>query len=82
MPRARRPGLGAAATARDTTPWALLFGAALAAPAFVLGQGGEWQVAVLAALACLASPGAAIEAMLGLARLAAWVEGGDRRDPR
>jgi hypothetical protein len=36
----------------------------------VLGQGGTLQVAILAALACLATPGAAIEAMMGLARLA------------
>jgi hypothetical protein len=51
-------------------PFWLLAAAAAAAPAAVLGQGGTVQVAVLAALACLASPGAAIEAMLGLARLA------------
>ena len=51
-------------------PFWLLAAAAAAAPAAVLGQGGTLQVAILAALACLATPGAAIEAMLGLARLA------------
>ena len=51
-------------------PFWLLAAAAAAAPAAVLGQGGTLQVAVLAALACLATPGAAIEAMTGLARLA------------
>ena len=51
-------------------PFWLLAAAAAAAPAAVLGQGGTLQVAVLAALACLATPGAAIEAMMGLARLA------------
>ena len=51
-------------------PFWLLAAASAAAPAAVLGQGGTLQVAVLAALACLASPGAAIEAMMGLARLA------------
>jgi hypothetical protein len=51
-------------------PWWLLLATALAAPFAVLGQGGNLQLAVLAALACLATPGAAIEAMTGLARLA------------
>jgi hypothetical protein len=51
-------------------PWWLLVAASLAAPFAVLAQGGSPQVAALAALACLATPGAAIEAMLGLARLA------------
>ncbi|MCB4823447.1 hypothetical protein [Roseicella aerolata] len=51
-------------------PWWLLAAAALAAPFAVLGQGGNLHLAVLAALACLATPGAAIEAMTGLARLA------------
>jgi len=50
-------------------PWALLGAAALAAPFAVLAQGGDAHAAVLAGLACLGSPGAAIEAMLGLARL-------------
>ena len=51
-------------------PFWLLAAASAAAPLAVLGQGGTLQVAILAALACLATPGAAIEAMMGLARLA------------
>ena len=51
-------------------PWWLLMAAAAAAPVAVLCQGGTLQLALLAALACLATPGAAIEAMLGIARLA------------
>ena len=51
-------------------PWALLVATALAAPAAVLIQGGDAHTAVLAGLVCLGTPGAAIEAMLGLARLA------------
>jgi hypothetical protein len=50
-------------------PWWLLGAASLAAPVAVLGQGGNLHLAILAALACLATPGAAIEAMTGLARL-------------
>ena len=50
-------------------PWWLLAGASVAAPVAVLLQGGDLHVALLAALVCLATPGAAIEAMLGLARL-------------
>jgi hypothetical protein len=51
-------------------PFWLRAAASAAAPVAVLGQGGTLQVAILAALACLATPGAAIEAMMGLARLA------------
>lgn len=51
-------------------PWLLLATAALAAPFAVLGQGGDAQTAVLAGLACLATPCFAIETMMGLARLA------------
>ncbi|WP_133221921.1 hypothetical protein [Paracraurococcus ruber] len=51
-------------------PWWLLGGASLAAPCAVLLQGGSPHLAAVAALACLATPGAAIEAMSGLARLA------------
>ena len=51
-------------------PWWLLGAASVAAPVAVLGQGGDLHVALLASLACLATPGAAIEAMMGLARLA------------
>ena len=51
-------------------PWWLLGVAAAAAPAALLAQGGDLQVALLAPLACLAAPGLAIEAIRGLARLA------------
>ena len=51
-------------------PWLLLGVAALSAPIAVLGQGGDGHTAMLAALACLASPCLAIEMMQGLARLA------------
>lgn len=51
-------------------PWLLLGAAALSAPFAVLGQGGDAHTAMLAALACLASPCLAIEVMQGLARLA------------
>lgn len=44
--------------------------AALAAPCAVLLQGGDVHAATFAGLATLVSPCAAIEAMLGLARLA------------
>jgi uncharacterized membrane protein len=50
-------------------PWWLLAAAALAAPIAMLWQGADMHVAVAAALACLASPSAAIEAILGVARL-------------
>ena len=51
-------------------PWWLLVAASFAAPVAVLWQGGDVHVALLASLACLATPAAAIEAMMGLARLA------------
>jgi len=51
-------------------PWWLLAAAALAALFAMLGQGADMHVALVAALACLASPPAAIEAVLGVARLA------------
>jgi hypothetical protein len=51
-------------------PWWLLVAASVAAPVAVLCQGGDVHVALLASLACLATPAAAIEAMMGLARLA------------
>ena len=51
-------------------PWLLLGAAALSAPIAVLGQGGDAHTAMLAGLACLASPCLAIETMQGLARLA------------
>ena len=51
-------------------PWWLLGAASVSAPVAVLAQGGDMHVAILASLACLATPSAAIEAMAGLARLA------------
>ena len=51
-------------------PWWLLGVAAAAAPAALLAQGGDVEVALLAPLACLAAPGLAIEAIRGVARLA------------
>jgi|GEM_PF-3089797 len=51
-------------------PFWLLIAASGAAPVAVLAQGGSLHAALVAALACLATPGAAIEAMLGLARAA------------
>ncbi len=51
-------------------PWCLLGAAALAAPFAVLSQGADLHVAIAAGLACLVSPSAAIEAMMGVARLA------------
>jgi len=51
-------------------PWWLLGAAALAAPFAVLSQGADLHVAIAAGLACLVSPSAAIEAMMGVARLA------------
>lgn len=51
-------------------PWWLLGAAALAAPFAVLAQGADLHLAIAAGLACLVSPSAAIEAMMGVARLA------------
>ncbi len=51
-------------------PWCLLGAAALAAPFAVLAQGADLHLAIAAGLACLVSPTAAIEAMMGVARLA------------
>ncbi len=51
-------------------PWWLLVAASVAAPIAVLLQGGNLHVALLSAMVCLGTPGAAIEAMAGLARLA------------
>ncbi|CAA9255044.1 MAG: hypothetical protein AVDCRST_MAG27-2774 [uncultured Craurococcus sp.] len=51
-------------------PWWLLGAAALAAPFAVLSQGADLHLAIAAGLACLVSPTAAIEAMMGVARLA------------
>ena len=47
--------------------------ALLSAPV-VLAQGGDWPLALLACAAVMAVPGAALEVMLGLARVALWIE--------
>jgi hypothetical protein len=60
--------------ARAEWPFATLGLLALSAPVVVLAQGGDWALALLAFPAVLAVPGAAIEAMLGLARAALWIE--------
>jgi len=60
---------------RAELPFALLFAAALAAPVCVLDQGGSLHAALFAGLAVLAVPGAAVEAMAGVARLAAMPRG-------
>jgi len=61
---------------REELPFILLGAAALAAPLAVLGQGGDWHTAVLAACVVLGVPGAAVEAMIGVARLAVYLRGG------
>lgn len=73
MERVRRSGMRDAGWPEG--PWALLGLAALAAPGAVLLQGGDAPTAVLAALVTLASPGAAIEAMLALARATGALRG-------
>jgi len=60
-------------------PWLLLVATAACAPFVVLGQGGDLHTAVLAGLACLATPGLAIEMMLGMARLGLALAPPDRR---
>jgi hypothetical protein len=79
MVRAVEPGAAKASRRRPDLPLAggwpegplwLLGAATVAAPVAVLAQGGDLHAALVAALACLATPGAAIEAMLGLARAA------------
>ncbi len=56
-------------------PFGLLLAAGLAAPFFVLDQGGDWRSAILAACVVLSAPGAAIESMVGAARLATLLKG-------
>ena len=67
-----------AATTRTEWPFVALGLLSLAAPVAVLDQGGDWRTALLSCPALLAAPGAAIEAMLGLARATLWLEGGVR----
>lgn len=59
-------------------PFALLLASGLAALLFVLDQGGGWRNAVFAACVVLGAPGAAIESMAGLARVAVQLRGEDR----
>jgi hypothetical protein len=77
-PRTRRCRPGMTTGEWPEAPWALLGACALAAPCAVLVQGGDAHTAVLAGLVCLGSPGAAIEAMLGLARLTSLGQGPGR----
>jgi hypothetical protein len=63
---------------RQEWPFLLLFAVALSTPFCVLGQGGDLRTGLFAALAVLALPGVAIEAMLGVVRLALLIE--PRRD--
>jgi hypothetical protein len=64
------------AASRQEWPFVSLCLLALLSPFIVLGQGGDWPLALLSLGAVMAVPGAAIEAMMAVARLALWVEGG------
>jgi hypothetical protein len=55
---------------RGELPFALLVVAAVASPLLVLDQGGDWRDAMLAFCVVLGLPGAAVESMTGLVRLA------------
>ena len=77
MPVQRRARPQAQAIRREPAPWwraempfGMLLAAALAAPLCVLDQGGTLRSAIFAALVVLAVPGAAVESMVGAARLA------------
>jgi hypothetical protein len=69
----------ASLVAREEWPFATLGLLALLSAPIVLAQGGDWQQAVLACALVLAVPGAALEAMLGLARATLRIEGGGAR---
>lgn len=71
----RQAGWTTRAWSRADLPFALLLVTAAVAPLFVLDQGGSWRTAVLAGCVVLGAPGAAIEAMVGVVRLALWIEG-------
>ena len=64
-------------TARTELPFATLGLLALLSLPTLLAQGGDWPLALLAGAAVLAVPGAALEAVLGLARATLWLQGGD-----
>ena len=55
---------------RAECPFGLLLAAAIVSPFFVLDQGGDWHTAILAGFVVLGMPGAAVESMTGLARVA------------
>jgi hypothetical protein len=61
---------------RAELPFALLAASAAAAPVVVLGQGGDWHTAVLAACVVLGAPGIAVDSMIGAARFANFLRGG------
>lgn len=60
---------------RVELPFLLLGACALAAPVAMLGQGSDWHSAVLAACVVLGAPAAALEGMIGAARLAVLLRG-------
>jgi hypothetical protein len=62
------------ATARAELPFATLCLLALLSAPVVLAQGGDWPLALLACAVVMAVPGAALEVMLGLVRIALWIE--------
>ena len=63
---------------RAELPFGLLLTAAAASPLLVLDQGGDLRTALFAGCVVLSVPGAAIEGMVGLARLARMLAGGER----
>lgn len=77
MTRAARKAI--AACPRAEMPFLTLGALSLLAPVAVLAQDGGWPLALLACPAVLATPGAAIEMMLGLARTVLWMESGGPR---
>jgi hypothetical protein len=72
------PGCTLHPLSRADLPLALLVATAAVTPFAVLGQGGDWHTAMVAAFVVLGVPGAAIEAMVGVVRLAIRVERGGR----
>lgn len=63
---------------REDWPLLLLVLASLLAPLVVLGQGGNWHVALFSCPATLLAPTLALEAMLGLARVGDRMRRGGR----
>jgi hypothetical protein len=62
---------------RGELPFGLLAAAAIASPLLMLDQGGDWHDAVLSFCVVLGLPGAAVESMTGVARLALLLRAGD-----